>query len=111
MNVKQIDEMVASLDTGEGTGAARLRDRARLRWPLMPGLPLLLVVGGGARVLLGDGYVSTDDAFIRAPQYLDTVQLSVALGGHANAAFERTAADRREQSMSDQASISRVVHD
>ena len=37
----------------------------------------------------------------KTAQYLDTVQLSVALGGNSNQAFERTAADRNERLTAD----------
>lgn len=40
--------------------------KERLRWPLMAALPILLIVGGGARYVVGERYVATDDAYIRA---------------------------------------------
>ncbi|HVI53657.1 MAG TPA: HlyD family secretion protein [Luteibacter sp.] len=38
----------------------------KLRWPLMAGLPLLMIGVGGARYLGGYGDIETDDAFIRS---------------------------------------------
>lgn len=54
---------------GLGPGSAETAGRSlkeRLRWPLMAALPLLLLVGGGARYLHGVRDVATDDAFVRA---------------------------------------------
>ena len=54
---------------GLGSGSAETAGRSlkeRLRWPLMAALPLLLLVGGGARYLHGVRDVATDDAFVRA---------------------------------------------
>jgi membrane fusion protein, multidrug efflux system len=40
--------------------------RQRLRRPLLIGLPIVLALVGAAVYLAGEGYVSTDDAFVRA---------------------------------------------
>lgn len=63
---KQFEEMAAGLDAGEKSEHARRGLRARLRWPLMLALPIVLVVGGGVEYLAGQGSVATDDAFVRA---------------------------------------------
>jgi NodT family efflux transporter outer membrane factor (OMF) lipoprotein len=46
-----------------------------------------------------------DQIRARTAQYQDTVQLSVALGGNANSAFERATADRRVQPAADRTAI------
>jgi membrane fusion protein (multidrug efflux system) len=38
----------------------------QMRWPLMAALPILLILGGGARYLDSQDRVETDDAFVRA---------------------------------------------
>lgn len=63
---KQFDETVEGLGAGEHAEAADRSIKARLRWPLMLGLPLLLVIGGGAVYLHGARDVTTDDAFVQA---------------------------------------------
>lgn len=40
--------------------------KERLRWPLMLTLPLVMILGGGAKYLSNKHYVVTDDAYIRA---------------------------------------------
>ena len=62
---KQFDETSDGLGSGHAETAGR-RLKERLRWPLMVALPLLLLVGGGARYLHGARNVATDDAFVRA---------------------------------------------
>jgi len=62
---KQFDETSDGLGSGQAETAGR-RLKERLRWPLMAALPLLLLVGGGARYLHGARNVATDDAFVRA---------------------------------------------
>jgi membrane fusion protein (multidrug efflux system) len=62
---KQFDETSDGLGSGHAETAGRSL-KERLRWPLMAALPLLLVVGGGARYFHGAHDVSTDDAFVRA---------------------------------------------
>ncbi len=63
---KQFDEMASGLDSGDQGETMRRSIRAKLRWPLMVALPLLLIVGGGAKYLAEERYVTTDDAFVRA---------------------------------------------
>jgi membrane fusion protein (multidrug efflux system) len=43
-----------------------LRQRQRLRLPLMLLAPLVLIIGGGYLYLIGGRYVSTDDAYVQA---------------------------------------------
>lgn len=45
---------------------ARRSLKARLRWPLMVALPVVLAVCGAAKYWAGAGYVTTDDAFVQA---------------------------------------------
>ncbi len=63
---KQFDEMASGLDSGDQAETMRRGIRAKLRWPLMVALPLLLIVGGGVKYLADEPYVTTDDAFVRA---------------------------------------------
>ena len=63
---KQFDELASGLDSGDQAEAVRGSTRAKLRWPLMVALPILLIVGGGAKYLADERYVTTDDAFVRA---------------------------------------------
>ena len=62
---KQFDETSDGLGSGTAETARRSL-KERLRWPLMAALPLLLLVGGGARYLYGARDIATDDAFVRA---------------------------------------------
>lgn len=63
---KQFDEMAANPNTGDAAETVRPSIKARLRLPLMLALPILLIIGGGAKYLAGQRYVATDDAFVRA---------------------------------------------
>jgi membrane fusion protein, multidrug efflux system len=63
---QQFDETVEGLGSGEHAGKVRRSIKARLRRPLMVALPLLLVLGGGAKYLHGARDIATDDAFVRA---------------------------------------------
>lgn len=63
---KQFDDSVAGLNSGDEIETMRPNLRAKLRLPLMVALPILLVIGGGAKFLTGERYVTTDDAFIKA---------------------------------------------
>ncbi len=62
---KQSDERIDGADSGEHAERERPSSKARLRWPLMAGLPLLLAIGGGAGYLHGARDIATDDAFVR----------------------------------------------
>lgn len=59
-----------SEEIADGSGAradvAARNIKAKLRLPLMVGLPVLLALGGGARYLSGSRNVETDDAFVQA---------------------------------------------
>jgi membrane fusion protein, multidrug efflux system len=63
---EQSDEKMGGLDSGDRAEKATRSIKARLRWPLMAALPLLLVIGGGARYLAEAHDVATDDAFVQA---------------------------------------------
>jgi membrane fusion protein (multidrug efflux system) len=63
---KPFDEVTTSPGAGDGAETNRRSMKERLRVPLMVALPILLVIGGGARYLTGERYVATDDAFVRA---------------------------------------------
>jgi membrane fusion protein, multidrug efflux system len=63
---KQADEVVEGSGSGDRAQKTTRSIKARLRWPLMVGLPLLLVLGGGAEYLAVAHDVVTDDAFVQA---------------------------------------------
>lgn len=63
---QEFDEVVEGSGSGEHVEKGRRSARERWRWPLMFALPLLLVLGGGAKYLHGAHNVATDDAFVRA---------------------------------------------
>lgn len=63
---KQFDKGDDGLGSSDPVEAATNPLKTRLRRPLMVALPLLLVIGGGAKYLAESGNVTTDDAFVRA---------------------------------------------
>jgi membrane fusion protein (multidrug efflux system) len=63
---KQHDEVADGPDAGDRAKERRRSIKAGLRLPLMVALPLLLVIGGGARYLTTAHDVATDDAFVQA---------------------------------------------
>jgi membrane fusion protein, multidrug efflux system len=63
---EQSEEKIGGLDSGDRAAKAPRNIKARLRRPLMVALPLLLVIGGGARYLAGAHDVATNDAFVQA---------------------------------------------
>lgn len=73
---KQFNEMADELRPGSPAGKARRSLKARLRWPLMVGLPLLVVIGGGVEYLAHERYVATDDAFVRAAKVSVNARIS-----------------------------------
>jgi membrane fusion protein (multidrug efflux system) len=66
MNATPTDQTLAAPASSDDTAPTSRDIRARLRLPLMVALPILLVVGSGAKYIAGERYVSTDDAFVRA---------------------------------------------
>ena len=63
---QQSDEIVDGLAPADSAPKTRRSIKARLRWPLMVVLPILLVIGGAAKYLAGAHDVVTDDAFVQA---------------------------------------------
>jgi membrane fusion protein, multidrug efflux system len=63
---KQSDEIAGGSGSGDRPEKAARSIKARLRWPLMLALPLLLVIAGGATYLARAHDVETDDAFVQA---------------------------------------------
>lgn len=63
---KQFDEVADVLGAGDRAKEQRRSIKAKLRLPLMAALPLLLVIGGGAKYLATAHDVATDDAFVQA---------------------------------------------
>lgn len=59
-------DMADAPQSGEGAAAPHPTIGQRLRRPLMQGVPLLLLVGGGIRYWAEKPYVSTNDAFVEA---------------------------------------------
>jgi membrane fusion protein (multidrug efflux system) len=63
---QQSDETPGGMGPGDRAEMPRRSIKARLRWPLMVALPILLVIGGTAKYLAGARDVVTDDAFVQA---------------------------------------------
>lgn len=63
---KQFDEVADRPVAGDHAQGQRRSIKARLRLPLMVALPMLLLIGGGAKYLADAHDVATDDAFVQA---------------------------------------------